>query len=81
MNNYYSANREFCLNQIDLEEIVSDLENDFQNQGPTALHSYTQAAQWYAMILSNAGEVRFAIDSDDPEDDIVNDIGGNNVGC
>lgn len=39
------------------------------------------AAAAKAVILNNAGDVRFAIDSDDPEDDIVNDIGGNNVGC
>ena len=65
MNNYYNANRELYLNQIDLEEIVSDLENNFQdpepnqepNPEPTTLHSYTQATQWYALILRNAGDI------------------------
>ena len=62
MNNYYNANRELYLNQIDLEEIVSDLENKtFENQElnqeQAALHSYAEATQWYAMILRNAGDI------------------------
>ena len=39
------------------------------------------AAEARAVILNNAGDVRFASDTDDPEDNIVNDIGGNNVEC
>jgi type IV fimbrial biogenesis protein FimT len=39
------------------------------------------ATQARAVILNNAGDVRFATDTDDPADNIVNDIGGNNVGC
>jgi len=39
------------------------------------------ATEASAVILNNAGELRFATDTDDPADNIVNDIGGNNVGC
>jgi len=57
MNTYYRANRKLYLNRIDLEEIVSELENHFQDQTPTALHSYAEACRWYEMILQNAGDI------------------------
>lgn len=57
MRNYYSANRKLCLNQIDLKEIVADLENEFKDQGATALNAYEEAIQWYGMVLNNAGDI------------------------
>ncbi len=57
MQNYYSANRQLCLNQIDLRDIVADLETNFEDQGATALNSYEEATQWYGMVLNNAGDI------------------------
>jgi len=57
MENFYNENRKFYLKNIDLQEIVSDLENGYQDQGADALHSYEEAQNWYEMILKNAGDI------------------------
>ncbi|MBU1063950.1 acyl-CoA dehydrogenase, partial [bacterium] len=57
MENFYSENRNFYLNNLDLKEIVSDLENGYQDTGSEALHSYEEAHEWYEMSLNNAGEI------------------------
>jgi len=57
MENYYNQDRKFYLNYVDLREIVADLENDYRDKGPEALHSYEEAWQWFEMVLNNAGEI------------------------
>ena len=57
MENFYNKNRNFYLNNIDLKEIVSDLENGYQDTGSEALYSYEEAQNWYAIILKNAGDI------------------------
>ncbi len=57
MENFYNENRKFYLNNIDLKEIVSDLENNFQDNGSEELHSYKEAQTWYEMVLENAGDI------------------------
>ncbi|MCK4639800.1 MAG: acyl-CoA dehydrogenase family protein [Candidatus Marinimicrobia bacterium] len=57
MKNFYSENRKFYLNNIDLKEIISDLENGYQDNGSEALHSYDEALKWYDMVLKNAGDI------------------------
>ncbi|MCF7886586.1 MAG: acyl-CoA dehydrogenase family protein [Candidatus Marinimicrobia bacterium] len=55
--NYYNESRKFYLNQIDLRDIVEYLENNYENEGPDALHSYEEAQEWYEMVLKNAGDI------------------------
>jgi len=55
--NYYNKSREFYLNNIDLSDIVEHLENNYENEGPDALHSYEEAQKWYEMVLKNAGDI------------------------
>src|SRR6056297_370963 len=55
--NYYNESRKFYLNQIDLQDIVKYLENNYENEGPDALHSYEEAQEWYEMVLKNAGDI------------------------
>jgi len=57
MDNFYSDNRKFYLNHIDLKEIVSDLENGYHDRGAEALHSFEEAREWFEMTLKNAGEI------------------------
>ena len=57
MENFYNDDRKFYLNNIDLSEVISDLENDFQEKGPDALHSVDEAKEWYEMVLKNAGDI------------------------
>ncbi|HDP68458.1 MAG TPA: acyl-CoA dehydrogenase [Candidatus Marinimicrobia bacterium] len=57
MENYYTADRKFYLENKDLQEIVRDLENDFQDRNAEALHSYAEACTWYDMVLKNAGDI------------------------
>ncbi len=57
MTNYYTKNRKFYLEQINLRDIVVDLENNYQGQDPSSLHSYEEAQQWYNMTLENAGDI------------------------
>lgn len=57
MSNYYNTTRKFYYNYFDLEPIVRHLENDFQSQDTTSLHSYQEARHWYEMILNNAGDI------------------------
>lgn len=57
MDNFYNKSRQFYLKNIDLKEIVQHLENNFENQGPKAIHSYDEAQEWYKMVLENAGDI------------------------
>lgn len=57
MENYYTADRKFYLENTDLQEIVRDLENDFLDRDAEALHSYAEAWTWYDMVLKNAGDI------------------------
>ena len=51
MANYYSDNRKFYLNTLDLKEIVENLEDNFEGDGPEDLHSFEEAKEWYDMVL------------------------------
>ncbi|MCK4869850.1 MAG: acyl-CoA dehydrogenase family protein [Gammaproteobacteria bacterium] len=57
MANYYTKNRKFYLDQIDLNEIVAHRENNYQSPEAKALHSYEEALTWYDMLLKNAGDI------------------------
>jgi 3-(methylthio)propanoyl-CoA dehydrogenase len=57
MANYYTQNRKFYLEQINLKGIVADLEENYQGKESGALHSYDEAMHWYDMILKNAGDI------------------------
>ena len=57
MDNFYNKSRQFYLKNIDLKEIVQHLENNFENQGPKAIHSYDEVQEWYKMVLENAGDI------------------------
>jgi len=57
MDNFFNDNRKFYLGKIDLKEIVSDLENNYQDNGAEALHSFEEARTWYEMSLKNAGDI------------------------
>jgi len=57
MSNFYSENRKFYFNALNMETIVKDLENSYENLGPDALHSYEEAEKWYQMLLDNAGDI------------------------
>ena len=55
--NYYTENRKFYLEQINLQDVVADLENNFQGTEPNSLRSHEEAWQWYNMALKNAGDI------------------------
>jgi alkylation response protein AidB-like acyl-CoA dehydrogenase len=55
--NFYNKNRKFYMNTLDLEGIVRELEDNFENTGQTAITSYEEALQWYDMLLNNAGDI------------------------
>ncbi len=55
--NFYTENRKFYLERLDLSEIVADLENNYRDEGPMALHCYEEALRWYDMVLRNAGDI------------------------
>ncbi|MBC8491294.1 MAG: acyl-CoA dehydrogenase family protein [Candidatus Marinimicrobia bacterium] len=57
MANYYNDNRKFYFEKTELQDIVSKLENNFQDNGSEALHSYDEALKWYDMVLKNAGDI------------------------
>lgn len=57
MANYYNDNRKFYFEKTELQDIVSNLENNFQDNGSEALHSYDEALKWYDMVLKNAGDI------------------------
>jgi len=57
MNNFYIPNRKFCLNQIDLKEVIADLENNYKGTDAKSLRSYEEAWQWYDQVLNNAGDL------------------------
>lgn len=57
MSNYYIDQRKFALEQIDLEDVVKDLESNYENSGPDGLHGYEEAKKWYHMVLENAGDI------------------------
>jgi alkylation response protein AidB-like acyl-CoA dehydrogenase len=55
--NYYNQHRQQVVAELDLETIVSHLENNFADQGAGSLGNYQDAREWYEMILHNAGEI------------------------
>ncbi len=57
MAGYYNKNRKFYLEQLDIEDVVCDLENNFENTGADAVTNFKEALQWYDMILENAGKI------------------------
>lgn len=54
---YYTKNRKFYLEQINLEPITRDLEKNFEGKDAYTLHSFDEAWQWYNMALENAGDI------------------------
>jgi alkylation response protein AidB-like acyl-CoA dehydrogenase len=57
MGNFYNENRKFYLNTLNLEEIVKDLENNFEGDELNTIKNYDEAKQWYEMLLNNAGQI------------------------
>jgi len=57
MTNFYTEERQFYLDRLDLETIVRDLEANFQGEEPHHLRSYEEALTWYRMVLLNAGDI------------------------
>ncbi len=57
MANYYNDNRKFYFENTELQDIVGNLENNFQDNDSEALHSYDEALKWYDMVLKNAGDI------------------------
>ncbi len=57
MGNFYNESRKFYLNTLNLEEIVNDLENNFEGDKLNTVKSYDEAKQWYEMLLNNAGQI------------------------
>jgi len=57
MGNFYNESRKFYLNTLNLEEIVKDLENNFEGDNLNTVKSYDEAKQWYEMLLNNAGQI------------------------
>ncbi len=57
MSNFYNENRKLMLEQMNLEEIVRDLENNYENNGSDSLGGYEEARRWYGMLLNNAGDI------------------------
>ncbi len=57
MSGFFTENRKFYLDLVDLEEIIKDLENDFQDNSSNSLHSLEEAKTFYNMALENAGKI------------------------
>ena len=80
-NDYITVNFTTFAGSDDDRVRFSSRGDSLGSSGTFTLCDDRGATQARAVILNNAGDVRFASDTDDPEDTIVNDIGGNNVGC
>jgi 3-(methylthio)propanoyl-CoA dehydrogenase len=57
MSGFYDKNKKFYLEQINLEEIINDLEDNFSDQSGTGPKSLEEAYQWYQLVLDNAGKI------------------------
>ncbi|HPS29675.1 MAG TPA: acyl-CoA dehydrogenase family protein [bacterium] len=57
MSGFYSENRKFYLNQVDIKKIVEDLENNFTDQSGAAPKNLEEAYEWYQLALDNAGRI------------------------
>lgn len=57
MAGFYTNNREFYLKQINIDEIIKDLEKDFEDKSGNAPASLEEAHHWYKMVLDNAGKI------------------------
>ncbi|MEN8223613.1 MAG: acyl-CoA dehydrogenase family protein, partial [Acidobacteriota bacterium] len=57
MGNYFNENRAFLLKYIDIDDVIKELENGFNNDGPEGLNSSEEAWEWYRMLLDNAGKI------------------------
>lgn len=57
MGNFYNDSRKFYLNTLNLEDIIKDLENNFEGENLATVKSIDEAKQWYDMLLENAGQI------------------------
>jgi len=57
MGNYFNEQREFLLQFIDIDDVITELEDGFSHSSPESLRSVAEAWEWYRMILKNAGEI------------------------
>ena len=57
MAGFYTENREFFLKQQNMDEIIKDLENNFEEISGNAPASLEEAHHWYKMVLDNAGKI------------------------
>jgi alkylation response protein AidB-like acyl-CoA dehydrogenase len=55
--NFYTENRKFHLERLQLEPVVRHLENNFTGTGPDDLRNYDEARAWQGMVLQNAGDL------------------------
>jgi len=51
MSGFFTKNRKFYLDLINLEEIIQDLENDFQDNSSDSLHSLEEAKTFIIWLL------------------------------
>ncbi len=57
MSGFYDKNKKFYLEQINLEEIINDLEDNFSDQSGTGPKSLEEAHEWYQLVLDNSGKI------------------------
>jgi len=57
MGNFYNESRKFYLNTLNLEEIIKDLEDNFEGDNLATVKSIDEAKKWYEMLLENAGQI------------------------
>ncbi len=57
MSGFYDKNKKFYLEQINLEEIINDLEDNFSDQAGVGPKSLEEAHEWYQLVLDNAGKI------------------------
>ncbi len=55
--NYFIESRKLVLEHFNLEPIVRDLENNFENSDAISLRSMSESQKWYQMLLNNAGDI------------------------
>ena len=57
MAGFYTENREFFLKQQNMDEIIKDIENNFEEISGNAPANLEEAHHWYKMVLDNAGKI------------------------
>jgi 3-(methylthio)propanoyl-CoA dehydrogenase len=57
MSGFYDKNKKFYLEQVNLEEIINDLEDNFSDQSGIGPKSLEEANEWYQLVLDNAGKI------------------------